>query len=299
MDKRLNQIQTSTLTESRLNDDFVYWMKTTGLNILLVLLLIGCGYMGWHWWQRTHSHARADAWQKLEHATTPHDLALVASESGKYDSVALLANVRAAGTYLESIMSGRRFDRDAGAEDAKVTAELRREWLDNADQLYLEVIDALKALDTPTALTPMAFHAQMGRAAIAEARGNAAAAQAFIDEAASQASARGFDALAEVARKRRESVQVVALGLELPPASALPAPPAGMGSGTPGMPFPSIPGVNISPTQSNPNLIPTSITPSGQVPPALARPPESDQPAPAPASEPAPEPAPASAPGAP
>ena len=37
MDKRLNQIQTGTLTESRLNDDFVYWLKTKGLNYLLVV----------------------------------------------------------------------------------------------------------------------------------------------------------------------------------------------------------------------------------------------------------------------
>lgn len=301
MDKRLNQIQTGTLTESRMNDDFVFWMKTTGLNIVLVVLLIGCGYMGWQWWSRTQNQARADAWRKLDRATTPQDLALVASEAGTIDSVVLIAKVRAADTYLESLMSGVRFDREAGAEDAKVTPELRREWFDNADQLYLEVAQSLSDANTPVALQPMAFHALMGRAAIAESRGDAAAASRYLDEAAARV-ATAFPALAEVAKKRQATVEVASLGIELPPAAALPEGAAGGSLADPMLNMPQIPGMRITPSNpggtpgqplrpvqptNNPGtiIVPAPVAPTATaptVPPASSAPSAPPAPAPAP-----------------
>lgn len=295
MDKRLNQIQTGTLTESRMNEDFVFWMKTTGLNILLVILLIGCGYMGWHWWQRTRNQARADAWQQLERAGTPEELAVVASEQSGVDAIAVIAKLRAANTYLDSILSGQRFDRDAGAEDAKITAELRREWLDNADQLFLEVSETLAAPGTATALQPSAFHALIGRATIAESRGDAAAAKRFLDEADARF-ATSFPALATVARKRGESVEVAAMGIELPPRASLPT-----GAASPLMPdasqaFPNIPGLRISPT--DPSLTLSSDKGDVTVPvnPATSGTGTTPPPAPTPAPPPTPAPAPAPAP---
>lgn len=226
VDKRLSQIQTGTLTDSRLNEDFVFWLKTKGLNYLLVILLIGCAYMGYQWWHRMKSHSRADAWMRLERASTPQELAVVAAEEGSVDSIALLAKIRAANTYLGSVVRGVRFDREPDAEDARLTPELRAEWLEDADRLFAEVAKALSVQSTPAALTPMAFHALMGRAAVAEARGDVEGTRRALEEAAARATG-PFSSLAEVARQRGESVELVAMGIELPPREALPSGSAG------------------------------------------------------------------------
>lgn len=302
MDKRLNQIQTGTLTDSRLNDDFVFWLKTKGLNYLLIILLVGCGYMGFQWWHRMRSHSRADAWLRLERAATPQELASVAAEEGAIDSVALLAKVRSANTYLSSIVRGVRFDREPGAEDAKVTAELRKEWLEDADRLFAEVAQSLAAANAPAAMTPMAFHALMGRAAVAEARGDVEGTRRALAEAEARVTG-PFEPLGEVARKRGESLELIAMGIELPPRASLPS------GSAPGL----IPGLSttVVPPQGRPVTPAEPVHPqdygvipfSAQTAPArdpnedpASADPAPDAPPPAPASDPAPAPAPAPAP---
>ena len=46
MDDRLKQVQTTDLTDSRLNHEFVAWLKTSGMNYLLMLLLVACVAVG-------------------------------------------------------------------------------------------------------------------------------------------------------------------------------------------------------------------------------------------------------------
>ena len=53
MDDRLKQVQTTDLTDSRLNHEFVAWLKTSGMNYLLMLLLIACAFLSWDWWNRS------------------------------------------------------------------------------------------------------------------------------------------------------------------------------------------------------------------------------------------------------
>ncbi len=303
MDKRLNQIQTGSLTDSRLNDDFVFWLKTKGLNYLLIVLVIGCAYMGWNWYHRVRSQSRADAWLRLERATTPQELAVVATEDGSVDSIAILAKVRSANTYLGSILRGVRYDRDATAEDAKITPELRAEWLENADQLFADIDRTLSQPNTPPALTPTAFHALMGRAAVAEARGDADATRRYLDAAAARATG-PYAPLAEVARRRADGVAAAALGAELPPRAALPnaAPPPTLaptitpsGSGapitlTPTAPPPGMPALPMPRPPVNSPAAPS------RTPPAM--PPPSSAPA-APSAPPSAPPAPSAPPSAP
>ena len=71
IDRRLKNVQQADLSESRLNDDFVLWLKTWGNNILLVLLVIAALAMGWHWWGKQEERARDAAWEELEVATLP------------------------------------------------------------------------------------------------------------------------------------------------------------------------------------------------------------------------------------
>ena len=53
MDDRLKQVQTTDLTDSRLNHEFVAWLKTSGMNYLLMLLLVACAFLAWDWWNRS------------------------------------------------------------------------------------------------------------------------------------------------------------------------------------------------------------------------------------------------------
>ena len=63
IDRRLKNVQQADLTESRVNDDFVHWLKTWGNNILLVVLSIAAIAMGWFWWQQRQEQQRSDAWK--------------------------------------------------------------------------------------------------------------------------------------------------------------------------------------------------------------------------------------------
>ena len=48
---RLKEIHQSDLTESRLNEDFVTWLKTSGPTYLLIILVALCSYVLWIRWQ--------------------------------------------------------------------------------------------------------------------------------------------------------------------------------------------------------------------------------------------------------
>src|SRR5262245_25193708 len=113
--RRLQEIQQQDLTESRLNQEFVDWLKTKGMNWLLVVLLGLCAYMGWNWWRDRQVKAREAAWASFSSATLPAALEEVAATHQGVDSVDALALVVAADRYLGSVQSGVRFDRDAGA----------------------------------------------------------------------------------------------------------------------------------------------------------------------------------------
>ena len=71
MDDRLKQVQTTDLTDSRLNHEFVAWLKTSGMNYLLMLLLVACAFLAWDWWNRKQDEAVDTAWTELSSATSP------------------------------------------------------------------------------------------------------------------------------------------------------------------------------------------------------------------------------------
>ena len=66
---RSSQVQTQDLTESRLNDDFVFWLKKNGMNTLLVVLIAACAFLGYNYWQRKNVDMTAAAWSDMMNAT--------------------------------------------------------------------------------------------------------------------------------------------------------------------------------------------------------------------------------------
>ncbi|MFM8817975.1 MAG: HAD family hydrolase, partial [Phycisphaerales bacterium] len=179
IDRRLQNVQQADLSESRVNDDFVLWLKTWGQNLLLVVLVIAALGMAWLWWQERKERERDDGWAELDGATLPAALEEIAARHAGKDSVALFAELEAADTYLLAVITGKRFDREASAVDAAMTPELRAEWLKEADRLYAKVADRVTKAGS-TGEYGFLFSALFGRAAVAEDLGDLKSAEAHL-----------------------------------------------------------------------------------------------------------------------
>lgn len=217
---RLEQIQQQQLTESRLNEDFLNWLKNKGPNYLFVLLLGLCGVMGWNWWQRQKAETRTNAWIDLGSATLPAAYEEVASNYRKVDAVAPLALLGAADRYMNSVLSGARFDRQPTDADHALTPELREQWLAEADRLYGQVLaSARTAGERERAGFIIAAH--FGRAAVAESRGDLDAARRELESVAA-AAGKDWAPLAAIARERIADLDSVAVVLSFPSRAELP-----------------------------------------------------------------------------
>ncbi len=271
--KRLGSVQQTDLTESRINDDFVFWLKNSGPNWLLAALVVASLVMGWNWWQNREAQARDVAWNELNAADIPAALKDVALKHSDIDSVPEFALLTAGDRYLQSVLTGTRFDREATASDATVTPELRLEWLAEADTLYGDVIKASQ-VDTSGGLRAFEVSAWFGRAAVAESKGDIDAAKGALENA-KRAAGTHFPWLVKNADARLASLGMISTQYPIPPAPVAVAPT----TVTPG-------GGNLSAEADALKLL---LGDGAAVIPAT-------EPAPAPAPEPAPAPAPAPTP---
>ncbi len=220
--KRLGGVQQTDLTEGRINDDFLYWLKTSGPNWLLAVLVVACLMMGWNWWKNREAAARDLAWAELNAADIPSALKDVAAKHGSIDSVATYALLNAGDRYLQSILSGKRFDREATASDASMTPELKAEWLAEADALYLDVIKAAQA-DPTRGSRGFEIGALFGRAAVAETRGDVSSAKTNL-EAIQAVAGDDYPWLVKNAAARLATLGVISSPYPIPaaPVAALP-----------------------------------------------------------------------------
>lgn len=223
-DNRLSQIKETDLTESRLNEEFVTWLKTKGLNWLLLVLLALLGWMGWNLWQQRQAESRDVAWEELAAATLPVSLEEVAVRHGAIDSVAAMAYLSAGDRYLSSIQNGVRFDRTADQLDYRLDAETRVEFLESADASYRKAIEALESMgpDPDGNRAPLLMAAWFGRAAIAESRGDLEATEAALRKGREVASDR-FPKVVVWADRRIEDLPNLANPLPIPRQADLPA----------------------------------------------------------------------------
>jgi hypothetical protein len=226
--KRLQQVQQQDLTESRLNDDFVFWLKTKGVNYLLILLIIACAWMGWNWWKDRQQAARDRAWADFAQATLPQAFDEVARMHAGIDSVALFAWLKAGDAHLREIQTGMVGGGSAGTgpdgmlvESAPLDDEALAIARSAADAYYTKVLESAGAAE---GRIPFRVAALFGRAAIAESLGDLDAARRHLEAAAALADG-PFPAYAAQARARIDSLPLLAKRPELPPAASLPTRP--------------------------------------------------------------------------
>ena len=180
---RLAEVRQQDLNESRVNEDFVTWLKTKGPTWLLIVLAFIVAYLVMVRWQQQEARLRDEAWIDLMTTTQAASLEDVANRHEGIDAVSNLARLMAADQLLQDLQAGRML-----SEDGQVRTELdddtRALHLQDAARLY----EAVAATDDGTTQhTLMTVCALNGLAAIAECKGDLDAAAGFYTRASERA----------------------------------------------------------------------------------------------------------------
>ena len=198
---RLKEVHQTDLTEGRINQDFVDWLQTKGMSYLLMALIVLCGYFAYIRWRHYRTSIETDAWTALSEARLPRAYEDVAEKYPNVGAVADLARLRAADALMRAVQAGKALGAEADAPK-ELTPDERKQYLDRADALYVQLI---QSDDKSDAKSLMAVTALTGRAAIAESRGEADQARQFYNQAAQRVE-NVHPALAEQARQRGQTV---------------------------------------------------------------------------------------------
>lgn len=186
MDKRLKDVHTTDLTESRVNEDFVEWLKKSGPTWLIAILIAVGGCLAIINWRKGQQASYDQAWRDYHQAYMPGAFEDVANQHGDVDLLAPHSWLMAAQMKLTAVQRGVTVSA-LGAVDGNVTEasrldeETRAQYLDEAASLFESVIDRFG--DDPAVALP-AGSALCGRAAVAEALGDAETARSWYERAA-------------------------------------------------------------------------------------------------------------------
>ena len=227
--KRLSQVQTQDLTESRLNDDFVYWLKKNGTNTLLVVLIALCAFLGFNVWQRKNLEKTSVAWSELGQATLPEAFEQIAKDHADIPQAAMMALLSAADLRLRQLQSGVLVAEVRDAQGTVTTPAValddagRKVAQDAAEEDYSKAADiALKLAGTNSNNAAIVLlQSYFGRAAVAESRGNFDGAKQWLTKAESEAGT-AWAPIAKLAKSRIDGLVALATPMQLPKNADLP-----------------------------------------------------------------------------
>lgn len=280
MDERRTQIrERAGLEESRLNEDFIDFLRRWGTPVLLVLAV---GSVGWMLRGRykASQEARVDnAFIEFEavrgSAPSPEQLIGVAEDYGDVRSVGMLARLEAADAYVEAIRRGVRTGATINTDgtlpkpEEALTEADRADYIQRAGDLYAQVLSQAQAKAGHEVLVVGALY---GQASVAEMSKQWDKAKENYQRAAEIADRVQFTGLASVARARIANLDQLKVEPKVYTAAEVPTIPALPGQEPIAVPSPA-PATEAAPA------------PAPETAPAPA-------PEPAPAGEPAPTPAP-------
>lgn len=300
MDDRQSQIrERAGLEESRLNEDFIEFLRKYG-SWLMLLVALGGGVMFAHRkWTEYQARRLDSAFMELEQVraggnASPEALAGVAADHAGVKSVSLLAKLEAGDAYLRSLRRGVK----AGAEvddkgavknpDDMLSDADRANYLTKAAELYQSVADSTSG---DSARLTLRISAMYGLAAIAECRREFDKAKSFYEDVQKLVENTAYSPQAQIAKARIAALPELAALPKLAAASDLPdlAPE----EKPPELPTPAPSGLNLEPVQLTPGggNAPAATpvqTPPPQPPAApqapATKPAETDPKTPAPAS---------------
>ncbi len=304
------------LEESRLNQDFVDFLKKWGTPILLVIALVATGYSFYTRREQSKAVDLTDAFRDLNAASgsfatdrinwgtvdtdnkgisqdaNPDTLIRIAEERKGIAGISVLARLTAADGLLRTIRTGVKPSSEIGPDGNPVnpedllTAEQKAANLDQAEKLYTDVLTQARG-QAGSLITQM--NAMYGLAAVAECRSKFDDAKAQYEAIAKLVDGTPFSAHVAVANGRIKGLEVLA---KLPSQFAkadLPRIPGLDPDPTP--PAPPAPAPGTEPAVINPAPDAAPTTPS-------TTPPTETTPVPVPAPTPVPTPVPAPVPPA-
>ena len=313
MEDRQRQIREGAgLEESRLNTEFIEFLRKYSTPMLLVIAAVAGGYGGLKYLEKQRDLARDNAFVELESAVASRSvktLASVADENGSRGAVAPLARLDAADLHLASYRTGLppgiQLQPDGATGNFKLpegekylTEEERGTQLTEAAALYKLVIEDTDKEPSRALLTIGALD---GLASVAESRGQFDEAKAQYQKLIDKAKEAGYPTIAAATQKRIDSLDAIKTlpklyaQADLPQVAAAPG-----GAAKPGMvrvkagdngelmlaPDPSSPDrvLPVGNDGSKPGASPTPPAPaSPQTPQTAPGAPAETKPAPAPA----------------
>jgi len=208
---RLKEVRQTDLTEGRINQDFLDWLRTKGTSWLLVVVVALFVYAIMIRWRNHQENYQTEAWVELGKASLPASYEAVAEKYSDVGAVAYLAKLRAAGKLLSAVQAEKTLSAD-NENPSPLTPEMRTDYLNQADRLFGSVAEAN---DPDGHLALIIANALNGRAAVAESKGNLDEARQYYNQAAQRVEAT-FPNLAEQSRKRAAKVDQSSTVTELP-----------------------------------------------------------------------------------
>ncbi|MDP6541919.1 MAG: hypothetical protein QF444_00570 [Phycisphaerales bacterium] len=212
--ERLKDIQTSDLSESNVNEDFVLWLKTKGPTYLLVIMVVIVGYLFFIQHQASKSQRNAEAWVAFAEARVsglPASFEDIATSYSDVDGLRPLGLLSAADGYLKAIVLGQTI-----GSDSNVTSSLsdddRNFYLQKADALYGEVVSTDNGDASSTLFVVGGLN---GQAAVAEVDGDIDSARTYYKSVITRAGDQ-FPALASQAQRRIDSLESLSSSITLP-----------------------------------------------------------------------------------
>lgn len=212
MEDRQRQIREGAgLEESRLNTEFIEFLKKFSTPLLMVIALVALGYFAWNKYKAREEKALDTAWLEFDAAAesrNPTSLVRVSDEQRR-GAVPHLARINAADLHMYSFRTGvpagvtPEQNGTLPADAKMLTAEERAEELKKATELYQAVLTDTENSTKDVQVALLALH---GLAACAESRGDLEAAKGFYQRIIDKATAANMKPWADRAEKFKSTV---------------------------------------------------------------------------------------------
>lgn len=257
IDQRHTQIKEKAgLEESRLNQDFIEFLKKWGTPLLGVVAAVSVGYVGLDYLKQRRVATIDAAFQEYQVATSfgvlnanPDALVNIATTFTDANAIPVMAKLGAADAYLQAVRTGLRPGAVLGqtgepeSPDDVLGDSDRVSYLDRAAALYRDV---LQSTSGKRGQEIHAISALFGLSAVAESNGDASGARGHLEQVIAVAEPIGFVLHVKIAQGRIEalgrdpSIQPLIPRSELPTTTSEPTggldlfPELGLPDGLPG-----------------------------------------------------------------
>lgn len=202
-DRQRTIVEGAGLEESRLNQDFIEWLRKWGTPILMVVVVVSGGYAAWNMWARFQERSHDEAYAQFHAAAvagSPDNLVVVAEQHRGKGAIYEMALIEAADAYLASARTGVRPGGSSDNAEDLLDEEQRQSNLRRAGELYQSLLDA--TAKSPRGRELHTLNGLFGVAAVAESAGQTDRAREHLSSAAELAERAAFPKIAEVARER-------------------------------------------------------------------------------------------------